>query len=115
MQTDVLSPAPRLSFVVPAFNEEAYLPACLQEILAQAAPFDDAVEIIVVNNASSDRTREVALSFPGVKVVDEPQKGLTYARQAGFLASSGDLIANVDSDSRLTPGWLDQVLTTFAE
>jgi len=106
----------RLSFVVPAYNEEAYLPACLTSILDQTRQLPaGTTEIIVVNNASTDRTREVALSFPGVTVVDEPRKGLTFARQAGFAASSGELIANVDSDSRLTPGWVQQVLTTFAE
>ena len=106
----------RISFVVPAYNEEAYLPACLDSILAQTAtlPFD-ACEIIVVNNASTDRTREVALRYPGVTVVDEPRKGLTFARQAGFAASTGELIANVDADSRLTAGWVANVLTTFAE
>jgi glycosyltransferase involved in cell wall biosynthesis len=104
----------RLSFVVPAYNEETYLPACLESILAQTREMSDAVEIIVVNNASTDRTREVALAYPGVRVVDEPRKGLTFARQAGFAASTGELIANVDSDSRLTPGWIAQVLTTFA-
>ena len=103
----------RLSFVIPAYNEESYLPACLESILLQTRGMDEDVEIIVVNNASSDRTREVALSYPGIKVVDEPRKGLTYARQAGFLASTGDLIANVDSDSRLTPGWVDEVLSAF--
>jgi glycosyltransferase involved in cell wall biosynthesis len=103
----------RLSFVIPAYNEEAYLPACLESIAAQTKDLE-AVEIIVVNNASSDRTREVALAFPGVRVVDEPRKGLTFARQAGFAASSGELIANVDSDSRLTPGWVELVLKEFA-
>jgi len=105
----------RLSFVVPAYNEETYLPACLESILAQTQGMGDAVEIIVVNNASSDRTREVALGYPGVQVVDEPRKGLTHARQAGFTASTGELIANVDSDSRLTPGWVARVLKAFAE
>ena len=110
----------RLSFVVPAYNEEAYLPACLESILNQINPATtnlaaDACEIIVVNNASTDRTREVALRYPGVLVVDEPRKGLTFARQAGFAASTGDLIANVDADSRLTPGWVAKVLATFAE
>jgi glycosyltransferase involved in cell wall biosynthesis len=106
----------RLSFVVPAYNEEAYLPACLESILEQTSALPaGTTEIIVVNNASSDRTREVALSYPGVIVVDEPRKGLTFARQAGFAASSGSLIANVDSDSRLTPGWVEKVLTTFDE
>jgi glycosyltransferase involved in cell wall biosynthesis len=110
----------RLSFVVPAYNEEAYLPACLESILSQIDPGTTHLpagtcEIIVVNNASTDRTREVALRYPGVTVVDEPRKGLTFARQAGFAASTGALIANVDSDSRLTPGWVAKVLTTFAE
>jgi glycosyltransferase involved in cell wall biosynthesis len=106
----------RLSFVVPAYNEEAYLPACLESILAQtrSLPAGQA-EIIVVNNASTDRTREVALRFPGVTLVDEPRKGLTFARQAGFAAATGSLIANVDADSRLTPGWVAQVLSTFAD
>jgi glycosyltransferase involved in cell wall biosynthesis len=104
----------RLSFVVPAYNEEAYLPACLESILAQTGELGDAVEIIVVNNASSDRTLQVAMGFKGVRVVDEPRKGLTFARQAGFAASSGELIANVDSDSRLTEGWVQTVLAEFA-
>jgi glycosyltransferase involved in cell wall biosynthesis len=103
----------RLSFVIPAYNEEAYLPACLESILAQTQSLATPTEIIVVNNASTDRTREVALQYPGVTVVDEPRKGLTFARQAGFAASSGSLIANVDSDSRLTPGWVETVLRTF--
>ena len=110
----------RLSFVVPAYNEEAYLPACLESILGQIDPATSGLaagscEIIVVNNASTDRTREVALRYPGVLVVDEPRKGLTFARQAGFAASTGDLIANVDADSRLTAGWVAKVLATFAE
>jgi len=104
----------RLSFVVPAYNEEAYLPACLESILEQTRELGEPVEIIVVNNASTDRTREVALGYAGVRVVDEPRKGLTFARQAGFAASTGELIANVDSDSRLTPGWVRKVLAEFA-
>jgi glycosyltransferase involved in cell wall biosynthesis len=104
----------KLSFVVPAYNEESYLPACLESILAQIKDLPpQTAEIIVVNNASTDRTREVALSYPGVTVVDEPRKGLPYARQAGFCASTGELICNVDSDSRLTPGWVAQVLDAF--
>jgi len=107
-----------LSFVVPAYNEEAYLGACLESILDQTRGLEHITEIIVVNNASTDRTREIALSYisndrPRVRVVDELRKGLPYARQAGFLASTGSLIANVDADSRLTLGWVEQVLITF--
>jgi glycosyltransferase involved in cell wall biosynthesis len=102
-----------LSFVIPAFNEEFYLADCIESILRQTRGLEQITEIIVVNNASSDGTREVALRYPRVRLVDEPHKGLTFARQAGFLASSGRLIANVDADSRLTDGWVDRVLRTF--
>src|ERR1019366_7604998 len=57
----------RLSFAIPAYNEEAYLAACLESILAQTRDLGDAVEIVVVNNASTDRTRGVALGYPGVR------------------------------------------------
>lgn len=103
----------RLSFVVPAYNEERYLGDCLQSILAQTRDLAAECEIIVVNNASTDHTRSVALSFAGVTVVDEPRKGLTFAQPAGLNASSGDLVANVDADSRLTAGWVEQVIASF--
>jgi glycosyltransferase involved in cell wall biosynthesis len=102
-----------LSFVIPAYNEECYLADCIESILRQTEGMTDTTEIIVVNNASTDGTREVALRYPQVKLVDEPRKGLTHARQAGFAASSGGLIANVDADSRLTDGWVERVLTAF--
>jgi len=105
----------RISFVVPAYNEEAYLGKCLEAIVAQTASAPRNFEIIVVNNASTDRTREIASSFPRVRVVDELRKGLTYARQAGFSASTGDYIANVDADSVLTPGWVDEVIRNFRQ
>jgi len=70
-------------------------------------------EIIVVNNASTDATKTIAQGFAGVRVVDEARKGLVWARQAGFEASSGDLIANIDADVLLPEGWLDTVLEAF--
>ncbi len=103
----------RLSFVIPAYNEERYLAACIESILREVRGLGEAVEIIVVNNASTDGTREVALRYPEVTLVDEGRKGLTWARQAGFEASTGELIANVDADSRLPEGWVKQVLETF--
>jgi glycosyltransferase involved in cell wall biosynthesis len=103
----------KLSFVIPAYNEEALLRPCVHSIMAQLAQEGMDAEIIVVNNASTDRTREVAASLAGVRVVDEPHKGLVRARQAGFVAATGDLIANIDADTRLTPGWIAQVHTCF--
>lgn len=104
----------KLSFIIPAFNEEAFVGKCLESVLAQTTGSRYDTEIIVVNNASTDKTREVALSYPAVKVVDEPRKGLPMARQAGFSASSGDLIANMDADGVLPPGWLGKVMREFS-
>ena len=105
----------KLSFVIPAYNEEAYLPICLEAVCAEKKKGKYDMEIIVVNNASTDNTRKVALSYPGVICVDEPKKGLSAARQAGFLSATGDLIANIDSDSVLTPGWVDTVMDSFSK
>lgn len=104
----------KLSFVIPAYNEQDYIGPCLKSVLADIERCGSNCEVIVVNNASTDRTREVVAGFPGVKIVDEPQKGLVKARAAGFKASTGDLIANVDSDAELPPGWTAKVFAEFA-
>lgn len=105
---------PVLSIVIPAYNEEKFLEKTLRKVLQRVYESRRSIEVIVVNNASTDRTREIALGFPGVIVVDEWQKGLSRARQAGFLASRGELIANIDADSLVPKGWIDRVLAEFA-
>jgi cellulose synthase/poly-beta-1,6-N-acetylglucosamine synthase-like glycosyltransferase len=106
----------KLSFVIPAYNEESGIAACLDAIVGQKAGHD--IEIIVVNNASTDGTADVVKKYikkyPEVKLVNEPEKGIVHARRAGYLASKGELIANVDADTRITPGWIDRVLAEFA-
>lgn len=105
----------KLSIVIPAYNEEAYLGKCLESVLCVVHKSAEDIEVIVVNNASTDRTGEVARSFSGVRVVDEPKKGLVRARQAGFLASTGDLIANIDADTLFPDTWIDTVFSYFRE
>ncbi len=105
---------PRVSFVVPAYNEERLLPACLAAIQAEIDRSGCDAEILVVNNASTDGTGRIAAMTPGVIVVDQPLKGLVQARSAGFEAATGELIANIDADTLVPPGWLDRVLAEFA-
>ena len=97
---------PTVSFVVPAYNEAAYLRPTLLAILRETRSVDCPTEIVVVDNASTDATRKVAESIPNVRVVDEPRKGLVQARQAGYLATTGELVANIDADTVLPEGWL---------
>jgi glycosyltransferase involved in cell wall biosynthesis len=104
----------RMSFVVPAYNEEVLLPSCLAAIRAEIERTGIEAEVIVVNNASTDRTADIAAATAGVRLVHEPTKGLVQARKAGFEASSGELVANIDADTLLPPGWLARVLAEFA-
>lgn len=103
----------RVSFVVPAYNEERCLTPTLAAIKREIIRTGCTAEIIVVDNASTDGTSALAKSIDGVKVVYEPQKGLFHARQAGFLAARGILVANVDADTLVTEGWLIRVLQEF--
>jgi glycosyltransferase involved in cell wall biosynthesis len=98
------------SVVVCAHNEEAFIAACLYSLLAQSHPPD---EIIVVNNASTDRTGDVARSVPGVRVVDEPRKGLVVARERGRREASGELLLYVDADCRAPLLWLQRIVSRF--
>ena len=75
---DGCAAAVTFSVIVCAFNEEQLLPGCLHSLLQQSFPPH---EIIVINNASTDRTAAVA-SIPGIRVVDEPRKGLVVARES---------------------------------
>ncbi len=103
----------RISFVIPAYNEERLLPICLDAIKRELSHTQCDAEVIVVNNASTDSTREVALRYEWLQVIDEPNKGLVRARHAGYKVSTGDIIANVDSDTILPNGWIEKVLKEF--
>ena len=105
----------KVSFVIPAYNEEACVGKCLSSVLREKERSGLDVEVVVVNNNSTDRTKDVALSFPLVSVVDEPKKGIVRARQAGYRAAHGDIIANVDADNILPDGWIERAFREFSE
>ncbi len=104
----------KVSVVIPANNEERYIGACLAAVLREArrAPFE--VEVIVVDNASCDATGAAASEFRGVRVIREPRKGLSRARHRGYLESRGELIVNLDADTRMPRGYLSTVVQSFA-
>ncbi len=104
---------PLVSFVVPAYNEEALIASCLAAIQAEISRTRCDAEVIVVNNNSTDNTQQIASSIPGVIIVNEPQRGLVQARRAGCLAARGKLIANIDADTILPEGWLRTALREF--
>jgi len=97
--------------IVCAYNESRLLPACLYSLKAQTRPPDD---ILVINNASTDETGAVARAVPGVRVVDEPRKGLVVAREAARRSADADILAFLDADCRAPITWIERVETAFA-
>ena len=103
----------KLAFVIPAYNEEALIGKCVESVLAEVKRSGRDVDVVVVNNNSTDRTAEIAGSYAGVRVVDERQKGLVSARDGGFKATTAELVANIDGDTVVPPGWIDTVFEEF--
>ncbi|MGA0568706.1 glycosyltransferase family A protein [Rathayibacter sp. KR2-224] len=98
-----------ISVVIPAYNDAAMLRESLRRLNEQLRPAD---EIIVVDNASTDETAEVAAAL-GATVVYEPLRGIFSAAAAGYDAASGDIIARLDADSRPPADWLAHIEAEF--
>jgi len=101
-----------ITAIVCAPNESRLLPGCLYSLLAQTRPPDD---ILVINNASTDPTAAVARTVSGVRVVDEPRKGLVVARETARRASHTDLVVFLDADCRAPINRIERVEKQFEQ
>lgn len=102
-----INPAhPRVSVVIPAFNESKNIHKTLESLLNQT--YKD-FELIVVDNNSTDNTSEIARRY-GAKVFFEPKKGVTHARQTGFLATKGEIIISTDADAIHPHDWIERIV-----
>lgn len=104
----------KISFVIPAYNEESYIALCLDAIIREIND-RDGFEIIVVDNNSTDKTCDiVSRDYPTVTLLHEPRRGANSARETGFVASKGSLVAFLDADTEVTPGWIARAEKEFA-
>lgn len=103
---------PRISVIIPAYNEEDSIASCIGSLQSQDYTGD--FEIIVVDNASTDKTTEVAMSA-GVRVIHEPKKGYVNALKCGFETATGDIIASTDADSMVPPNWLSTIADSISK
>lgn len=99
-----------ISIIIPARNEEAYLPACLAAIDAQK--IDKKLEVIVVDNGSTDKTALIAEGH-GVHVVYEPKPGVGHAREHGTRIAHGKYILHIDADTRLPKTYIEEAMIRF--
>jgi len=108
-----------VSIVISTYNRCEMLPPALESVLAQVS---DGVnyELIVVDNNSTDKTREVVESFiargaKNLRYVFEGRQGLSHARNAGIAAARAPIIAFTDDDVRVAPDWAARIKRAFAE
>ncbi len=100
-----------ISIVIPARNEEAFLPDCLNSLRNQ--DYTGEYEIIVANNGSTDSTGDIARKF-GAKVIPcSEEKGVFYARRVGADAAQGEIIVQADADTIYPRGWLSRIASQF--
>ena len=105
---------PRVSFVVPTYNVAAYLRDCLRAIFSQTAT--DPYEVIVVDDASSDNTREIVREFADSRLTyirHSQNMGHVATFNEGLLRARGDFIARIDSDDKHRPYLMERVLPIF--
>lgn len=108
---------PSVSIVIPAYNEEAAIKACVEAALNQTEP---AEEIIIVDNRSTDRTSKIVAGlqrkYPSghVRLLHEDKKrGIIPARNCGFDAARGEVIGRIDADSLIYESWVAEVKSLF--
>jgi glycosyltransferase involved in cell wall biosynthesis len=111
------STIPRISLIVPSYNEERHLPALLESVAEARAAYSygaEMVEVIVVDNASTDRTSLIAQEY-GCKVVTARERSIARARNAGAAAATASVLAFVDADSVIHPDTFNVIEVTLTD
>ncbi|WP_071515920.1 glycosyltransferase [Geitlerinema sp. PCC 9228] len=106
-------PEPKISAVICTHNRDGYLGEAIDSLLAQE--FED-FEIIVVDNASTDQTRQVVETRrpnPRLRYIYEENLGLNFARNRGVKESNAAIIAYLDDDAIATPTWLQHIYAVY--
>ncbi len=101
----------KISIIIPAYNEEKYLPSCLKSISNLNYPKND-IELVIVDNGSTDSTRKIAESY-GAKVLCDSSLNISGLRNMGVSESTGGIITFVDADCIVTGEWLNNASVYF--
>ena len=100
-----------ISVVIPTLNEEDEIGECLESMWQQSFPY---FEVIVADNGSTDATASIA-RVHGAHVIEERERGIARARQAGFEAARGEIVASTDADTIVPPNWIRRIHHAFTK
>lgn len=105
-----------ITVVVCTYNRSGHLKSALESLNRQTLD-REMFEVIIVDNASTDDTKEVAERFvgSGFRYVYEPQQGLSHARNAGYQAAEGQYVGYLDDDAKADSGWLSNAQRVIDE
>jgi O-antigen biosynthesis protein len=101
---------PKVSVIVCAYNGERTMDPCLASLETLNYPN---YEVVVVNDGSTDRTREIAERYAYIRLINQENQGLSAARNVGLRAATGDIIAYTDCDCMADPDWLTHLVARF--
>ena len=106
-----------ISVVICTYNRDRVLSEALSSFSSMDLPARDEIELLIVDNRSTDSTRTVATDFAKknsyARYIYEPQQGLSHARNTGIRESHGKIIAFADDDVYFDPDWLNSVIRAF--
>lgn len=108
------SSTPAVSVIVAFYNRRDEVSICLESIMAQELPTGAGIEIVAVDNGSTDGTRQLLTEYP-VRIVDCSVRGPAAARNAGVRAARAPIVAMTDSDCVTEPGWLTSLIEPFSD
>jgi glycosyltransferase involved in cell wall biosynthesis len=106
------NPGLRYSVIIPARNEEKFLPGCIESVRHAGSQANVTYEIIVVLNRCSDSTPQIAKDL-GCRTIEASGKNLSYIRNVGAAAATGEIVITIDADSRMSPNMLDCIENTM--
>jgi O-antigen biosynthesis protein len=104
--------APMVSVVICAYNAERTMRQCLKSL--RGLRYSN-YEVVIVDDGSRDRTAEIAMEFPEFRLIRQPNKGLSEARNVGLRAARGEVVAYTDSDCVVDPDWLNLMMRAMVE
>jgi cellulose synthase/poly-beta-1,6-N-acetylglucosamine synthase-like glycosyltransferase len=105
---------PTVAVIVAAYNEEASIARRLENLLELDYPKDN-LQIVVTSDASTDRTEEIALQYPGVRVITNPKGGKVAAQDAAVRQTDSDIVAFSDANCTWAPDALRKLVRSFAD
>lgn len=110
-----MNSTPLISIIVPAYNAEKYIKACLDSIIIQTY---SNFEVIVINDGSIDQTEEILKSYqsnPKFRIYSQKNGGLSAARNQGLKLAKGELVCFIDSDDSVKSDYLEKLVAPFID